>query len=125
MTAALVFTSHTGGHAEVHINDIWLRRSPTAAGVFRADWEAEHHYDRFKEAFLQCADHGLHDTTTTGYSRRTATSIVKGKSARHSGSWSEPSPTFPPWRQSAFERGCRHSPRTRRSTSNYRSPSVG
>ncbi len=27
-------------------------------GMFRAYWEVEYHYDRFKDAFLQCADHG-------------------------------------------------------------------
>ena len=48
----------TGLHAEVHINDIWLRRALIPAGVFRSDWDVSQHYDRCEAAFLQYARHG-------------------------------------------------------------------
>ncbi len=54
-TAALIIAAVTGGHAAVPINDIWLRRALTPAGVFRREWDPEHHYDRFEETFLQYA----------------------------------------------------------------------
>ena len=57
-TAALIESGLTGLHAEVHINDIWLRRALTPAGVFRSDWDVAQHYDRFEAAFLQYARHG-------------------------------------------------------------------
>ena len=57
-TAALIITAVTGGHAAVHINDIWLRRALTPAGVFRREWDPEHDYDLFEEAFLQYARQG-------------------------------------------------------------------
>lgn len=57
-TAALIESGATGLQAEVHINDIWLRRALVPAGVFRAEWSVEQHYDRFEEAFLQYARHG-------------------------------------------------------------------
>ena len=56
-TAALIVSGATGGNAEVHVNDIWLRRALTSAGVFRRHWQVEHDYDRFEEAFLQYARH--------------------------------------------------------------------
>ena len=57
-TAALIVTAVTGGSAPVHINDIWLRRALTPSGVFRPEWQVEHDYDRFEEAFLQYARQG-------------------------------------------------------------------
>ena len=54
-TAALIIAAVTGGHAAVPINDIWLRRALTPAGVFRREWDPEQHYDRFEETFLQYA----------------------------------------------------------------------
>ena len=57
-TAALIVSGATGGNAPVHVNDIWLRRALTPAGVFRSDWQVEYDYDRFEEAFLQYARHG-------------------------------------------------------------------
>ena len=50
-TAALIVSGATGGDAPVHVNDIWLRRALTPAGVFRSEW-------RFEDAFLQYARHG-------------------------------------------------------------------
>ncbi|MYD84841.1 MAG: hypothetical protein F4144_15805 [Acidimicrobiaceae bacterium] len=57
-TASLIVTAVTGGNAPVHINDIWLRRALTPSGIFRSEWQVEHDYDRFEEAFLQYARHG-------------------------------------------------------------------
>ena len=57
-TAALIESGLTGLHAEVHINDIWLRRALIPAGVFRSDWDVSQHYDRFEAAFLLYARHG-------------------------------------------------------------------
>ena len=57
-TAALIVTAVTGGRAPVHINDIWLRRALTPSGIFRPEWQVEHDYDRFEEAFLQYAHRG-------------------------------------------------------------------
>lgn len=57
-TAALIVSGVTGGDAAVHINDIWLRRALVPAGVFRPEWQVDHDYDRFEDAFLQYARHG-------------------------------------------------------------------
>lgn len=57
-TAALIVSGVTGGNAAVHINDIWLRRALIPAGVFRPEWQVDHDYDRFEDAFLQYARHG-------------------------------------------------------------------
>jgi len=57
-TAALIESRVRGPHAEVHVNDIHLRRALRHCGVFRAHWDADRHYDRFEAAFLQYARHG-------------------------------------------------------------------
>ena len=57
-TAALIEQGFRGPHAEVHVNDIHLRRALLRSGVFRAHWDIDQHYDRFEEAFLQYARHG-------------------------------------------------------------------
>ncbi len=57
-TAALIESGFRGPHAEVHVNDIHLRRALLLSGVFRAHWDADQHYDRFETAFLQYARHG-------------------------------------------------------------------
>lgn len=57
-TAALIESGFKGFDAEVHVNDIWLRRALIPVGIFRSDWNVEHHYDRFEQAFLQFASHG-------------------------------------------------------------------
>ena len=57
-TAALIESGFRGPHAEVHVNDIHLRRALLLSGVFRAHWDVDQHYDRFEAAFLQYARHG-------------------------------------------------------------------
>ena len=57
-TAAMIESGFKGFDAEVHVNDIWLRRALIPVGIFRSDWNVEHHYDRFEQAFLQFASHG-------------------------------------------------------------------
>ena len=57
-TAALIESGFRGSRAEVHVNDIWLRRALIPAGVFRSHWDVAQHYDRFEAAFLQYARHG-------------------------------------------------------------------
>jgi hypothetical protein len=57
-TAALIEMGLRGPHAEVHVNDIHLRRALLRSGVFRAYWDVDQHYDRFETAFLQYARHG-------------------------------------------------------------------
>lgn len=57
-TAALIVSGITGGTAPVHINDIWLRRALIPVGVFRSEWQVDHDYNRFEDAFLQYAWHG-------------------------------------------------------------------
>lgn len=57
-TAALIESGFRGSSAEVHVNDIWLRRALMPAGVFRAHWAVSEHYGRFEAAFLQYARHG-------------------------------------------------------------------
>ena len=57
-TAALIVSGVTGGNAPVHINDIWLRRALVPAGVFQPEWQVDHDYDHFEDAFLQYARHG-------------------------------------------------------------------
>ena len=57
-TAALIESGFRGSRAEVHVNDIHLRRALLMSGVFRAHWDADQHYDRFEASFLQYARHG-------------------------------------------------------------------
>ena len=57
-TAALIESGFRGPQAEVHVNDIHLRRALLLSGVFRAHWDVDQHYDRFEAAFLQYARHG-------------------------------------------------------------------
>jgi len=57
-TAALIESGFRGPHAEVHVNDIHLRRALVLSGVFRSHWDVDQHYDRFEAAFLQYARHG-------------------------------------------------------------------
>ena len=57
-TAALIVSGVTGGNAAVHINDIWLRRALIPVAVFRSEWQVDHDYNRFEDAFLQYARHG-------------------------------------------------------------------
>lgn len=57
-TAALIESGFRGPQAEVHVNDIHLRRALLHSGVFRAHWDVDQHYDRFEAAFLQYALHG-------------------------------------------------------------------
>lgn len=57
-TAKLIESGFRGPHAEVHVNDIHLRRALRLSGVFRAHWDVVQHYDRFETAFLQYARHG-------------------------------------------------------------------
>ena len=57
-TAALIESGFRGPQAEVHVNDIHLRRALLLSGVFLAHWDVDQHYDRFEAAFLQYARHG-------------------------------------------------------------------
>ena len=53
-TAAWIVRNVTGS-AEVAIVDIWLIRALRKTGIFRPEWRADRHYDRFEAAFLQYA----------------------------------------------------------------------
>ena len=57
-TAALIEKGFKGPHAEVHVNDIHLRRALVPSGVFLKHWDVDQHYDRFATAFLQYARYG-------------------------------------------------------------------
>ena len=46
------------GSAEVAIVSAVLVRALTWAGIFRPEWKAQRHYNRYEDAFLQYAEHG-------------------------------------------------------------------